>query len=69
MHIRFCFFSPQKRNRTLAQDIVVKDQCGSLVRHSDTHVQRQQMLFARVTIARRRPFLPFDQALFLPGPG
>ena len=63
------FFLPQKRNPALAQDVVIKDQFGRLVRHTKTHVERQQMLLPGVTVACGRRFLPLDQALFTLGLG
>ena len=40
--------SPQKRESALAQNIVVKYFFSRLLRHADTHVERQQMLLPGV---------------------
>ena len=63
------FPSPQKCNTALAQDLVIEDQSGRLIRHAKTHVQGQQMLLTRVAVACGRRLLPFDQALFTLGVG
>ena len=55
--------SPQKCHAALAQDPIVENQPGGLICHRLADMQGQQMLFARVAVARRRGFLPFNQAL------
>ena len=59
--------SPQKRHTSLPQDHVVKDHPGRLLGHPQADVQGQQVLFARVTVARRGSLLPDDQALLALG--
>ena len=58
-----CFFSPQKRNSAFSEDVVIKYLYGRLIRHSYTHMERQQMLFTGMAISCRRGFLPLYQNL------
>jgi len=46
------FSSPQERDAAFSQDVVIKYQFSRPVRHTDAHVEWQQMLLAGVTVAR-----------------
>ena len=52
--------SPQKCDRAFSQDVVIKYQFRRPVRHTDTHVEWQQVLLTGVTVACGRCFLPID---------
>ena len=43
--------SPQECDASLSQDVVIKYQFSLLVRHTDTHVEWQQMLLTGVAVA------------------
>jgi hypothetical protein len=62
-------FSPKKCNCTLPQDVIIKYRLSRFIRHAETHMEWQQMLFTGVAVTRRGCFLPIDQKSFPLGPG